>query len=446
MFRTTLNLAFIAFISLSCGKKIQDKKPVIDIRPTTTDPSDVVLEAMKNQRLICAKGLYCPSYLGKVTILTKTTSKTCQGTLIKGNKILMSGSCLPSGLRVSGASCKDNVVVSFVTKDESVDNYECDKVESISSNLRRTTELWDSDIAVLKLTEKVNRLYAPLDSKGINENTKLVRWVLKDQARSVATIFKDSCERITNSYANPFSNFQNSAFQIFTNCIGNSTSLGAPMFNSDGRLVGIQSRSLSRKTISSLDENGLLNEKTAWLNYVSNLVCTDYRLDNDYPRPKDCFERKSIYVLDRYRTDMLNSKEIHEENVKKIEELSSTSKKYFKWRFKFTSEKNRPGFKLQIAKPECMFGIDNWIGEFRRRNSILTPGYRSFSKDQYTVSTKLNKYLQPLSVVENLGPMEYQFKFNPYTALVNRKSYVAFKVNSEDWEYKIMFNNIKECN
>lgn len=445
MFKTTLNLAFIALISISCGKKIEDKKPVKDIRPTTTNPSDLVLEAMKTQRLTCLKGTYCPRYLAKVTVLTKTTARSCQGTLIKGNKVLMSGSCLPRALRVSGASCKDNVVISFVTRGDELANFVCDKVESISSNLRKATELWDNDIAVLKLKEKVNRLYAPLSSNGISKNTRLIRWSFKTRAKSVATIFKDSCERITDSYANPFANLQNSAFQIFTNCTGSSRSLGAPMFNYSGRLVGIQSRSLSKKTITSLEDNGLLNEKTNRLNYVSNLVCTDYRLEDDLPKPADCFERKNIYFLDRLRTNILNGKEIHKENITKIEAISSTSKKYFKWRFKFTSEKNRPGFKLKIVRPECMFEIDSWIKEFRRRNSIVTPGYRSFSKDQYALRTKLNKYLQPLSIIENLGPVEYQFKFNPYTALVDRESYLAVKSNPEDWDYKIKFDNIKEC-
>lgn len=447
MHKVIIKLTFMAFALISCGKSLQDKGNVVVTRPSNSDPSAQVTEALKSQQLICQKGLSCPRYLAKVTVISKDSPTFCQGVLIQGNTILMSATCLPESLRVSGASCKDSLVFSFVTKNgQEMANFGCDRVQSVSSNLRRTTELWDNDIAAVKVDKVVDRPSARLSSIGISSNVRLLRWYLKSKTKDSATLAKDSCTRVTGSYANPFANLKNSSFQIFSSCTSDNYSLGSPMFNYAGRLVGIQSRSLSQKTITSLEQNDLLIEKTAQLNYISNLVCTDYRLGNSYPRPADCFERKTIYVLDRLRTDILEAKEVHRKNINEIEELSSVSQKYFKWRFKFTPNKRRSGYELKFARPECMFGIDDWIGEFRRRNSILTPGYRSVTKDQYMLKTKLNMFLQATSVIENLGPKVYDYKFNPYSALVDRESYIAVKADENDVRYKIRFENIKECN
>lgn len=440
----------ILCVLLSCGRKIEDKNTEINrqVTPIVIEPTtERVLRELKAQRLSCGsfEGESCPSFIAKVSILSKVTSRTCQGTLIGSNKVLLSGSCLPISLRTNGVSCRKSIVVSFPTFGDELDNHECEMVESVSSNLRRTTELWDNDFAVIRLRTKTVRKPVSLSSFGIGDSQKLERWAFKIESSNEATIFKDSCIRIKNSYANPFANKLNASFQVFSDCEKKINVLGASMFDSKGELVGVQSKRLGKRIVKSLDRAGLLSEKTLPLIYVSNLGCSDFRVDNDYPRPIDCFELKSVYMLDRKRSDLILGKGIHGENIKLVEEQLSTSTKYFKWNFKFFKSKKKAGYVVKMTRPDCFFGVDEWIREYRKGKKIRTPGYKRVRKEDYTLKTKLNKFLQPTSVVENLGFKEYQVKFNPFTAYVDRTTYLATKSDPNSRNYDVIFENIKEC-
>lgn len=439
----SLSTFLIVILVISCGRDISDKNaqqtPAIE-----TEPADIIQEALKVQSLECSPDQSCPEYIAKLSIYGGADLSFCQGTLVDGD-VVTAASCLPSWIRFAGANCQNSIVFSFVAKNGAPKNFECDQVEYVSSGLNRSAELWDGDIAILKMKDNPQRRSVRLSDLGINDSNNLYRWFLSIKDLKTGFVKKDNCTRILNNYSNPFADNQDSSLQLLTECGSEEAPLGASLHNNRGRFVGVQSIVVDKKIIRSLEANGLLIEKTAPMSYVSNLGCTDIRLNNYEFKPSGCFSNKSYYELDRRRSAFLNNHEIHRDNVKNLEAELSNSEKYFKWNLKFVPNKRAFIYELKMAKPKCFFGVNNWIKEYRRGNSILTPAYISIMKKDYILKAKLDKYLRAVSFVEELEDREYKVKFNPYTAYVDRETFVAFKASNLDRDYKIVFDDIKEC-
>jgi len=438
-------LTFVMFALFSCGKSIQDEDETYT-PPVIPDTDEVILEALKNQRLTCDSSSYCPEYIAKLSIISNEKTNFCQGTLIPGNKVVTSASCIPSWLRVSGASCSSNIVVSFASRSDEAQNFECDIIESVSSNLRRTRELWDNDIAVISLKRPTRRKAALLSSEGVSSNDQLYRWSMKLETLFDAKVSRDICTRIMNSYANPFADNKDTSFQTITGCSLDDRPLGATLLSKKGHFIAVQSHEMSGKIIQSLQESNILTDEVANISFATNLACTDIRMNNSEMKPKGCFDRKNYYVLDKKRAEILESQEIHQDNIRDLETEVSKSKKYFRWSFSFVPNKRKFGYELKMNRPKCFFGVDKWINDYRRGNSIRTPAYVTVSKKNYVLRTKLDKLLKPFSFIEDIGPKDYEIKFNPFTAYVDRVTYLAVKADPSDWDYKIRFEDIKECN
>ena len=351
-------LTFVMSVLVSCGKNIKDEGETYT-PPVIPDTDEVILEALKNQRLSCDENSYCPQYVAKLSIISNEKTNFCQGTLIPGNKIVTSASCIPTWLRVSGASCSSNIVVSFASRSDEAQNFECDTIESVSSNLRRTRELWDNDIAVISLKRPTRRKAALLSSEGVSSNDQLYRWSMKIETLFDAKVTRDICSRVMDSYANPFASNEDTSFQTMTGCSLDERALGATLLSKKGHFVAVQSHQMSERIIQSLQDNDILTEEGVNISFATNLACTDIRMNNFEVKPKGCFVKKNYYVLDKKRAQILESQEIHQDNIRDLEQEVSESKKYFRWSFKFVPNKRKFGYELRMDRPKCFFGVEN---------------------------------------------------------------------------------------
>lgn len=441
----TILLMFIVFFS--CGKNIEDR-PSQENQFVEGTTSEVIADALKVQDLKCSNSSKCPSYVAKISIFSQDRVKFCQGTLINSDTVVTSANCLPSWLRFAGAKCETSVIFTYQGRSREKKSFKCLRIDSASTGIfRRTTELWDNDIAILKMKSKTNRKPIKLTEDGIFNSKKLTRWSLDVESLKLATIKKDRCRKLLNSYANPFADNVDSSMQLISECGKETRVPGAALLNKYNRFVAVQSVDLDEKIVRSLSNGDLLSESVADIFHVSNLACTSVRLNNYELKPKGCFGVKNFYELDRRRSLFLNETAVHKKNIDLLEAKLSRSEKYFKWNFKFVPIERSHSLKMQIEKPTCYFGVDEWIEEYRRGNSILTPARESFIKNDYILKTKLNKFLKSTSVIENLGEKKFKFKFNPFTAYVKkyRYTYVAFKLGPKGKGYPLRFENIKEC-
>jgi hypothetical protein len=96
------------------------------------------------------------------------------------------------------------------------------------------------------------------------------------------------------------------------------------------------------------------------------------------------------------------------------------------WRVEFQFDERLRSMEPHLSKPKCIFKANDWIDEFRTgRRSIYNKKSISLEFPKYVLVTKLNEFLKPISVVLNDQIKTYTITFNPYSAYVNKKTFVT---------------------
>jgi V8-like Glu-specific endopeptidase len=424
----------ISSLLISCGKKV-DKNPLAVMDPSDRGERDdrvsddeSIRRFISEQNLTCKDEQECPDNIAKLVIIDRQRISFCTGTLISTDTILTTSSCLPRSLRVPGLNCQNNIFAIFPkTYSKPVQRIGCSKIISSDTNEFDDPALRRSDFAFVKLKDKVNRSSSFVSRRGLNVNSQYNAIKINYVDDYMGEMVKKKCNPLLNSFANPFTTSKYSPMVTVSDCGFLEGNVGAPVFNSKGFIVGLFSSKMDKKVGSFILNRNILNEPMADIHHVANTTCIKFPFTRyEIQRNKECTKDINISLLDQLRRKILVNSKIHLNNMMNIKAEIEKPVKYFKWKIKFFGNANSSTFEPHIEKPNCFFNLKSWIGEFYSRLGRLRTWVRKdIELPHYVLNTKLNRLLQPISVVTEQPNKKYSFYFNPrYASQMNNTSVV----------------------
>ncbi len=440
---------FIALLLMgllvSCGKKTENIARDKSSRQERSE-APISREIIKQQKLICHDANKCPEFLTKLVIIDRNQLKYCAGTLIAGNKIVTSASCLPRRFRIPHLNCSD--LISAVFTDGSI--VRCNKILHSDNNLYKEPALWRNDFVVFDLKKQVDIEPARISTQGLKDEFDYTSWKLVHGDDGESKILKDRCTISHKNYLNPFASSDLSPMHVATDCSLNGQTQGSPLMVGNF-LAGIYSQEMGRKMYSYLKLKGLQTTQEQEYFHITNTACSRFLNRNRSYRHSYCEPALSTLYLDKLRANLLGSSElIHANNIRRIKESLNLREKYFKWKVQFVANEAKEKFEISLGRPFCVSEPGKWIGEYRsgwRGRSISTYSKIEVSIPTFVLKTKLDKFLKPFSAVEKGDEKSYFIEFNPYNAYVNKSTDVTISSTLFGGDTTSTYESITtECN
>ena len=444
-------IAVISLLLSSCAKKLEEEKDT-DIGRTPRNQASVdpdIQSFFRTQIAYCEED--CHPAVAKLVVYDRGNVEYCTATLISKNVLVTSANCLFRNLRVPHISCVNNIFAIFpstgyYTKSSAM----CDEVLSASLNVGYgDPALWKGDFAFIKLREPVDRRPVDISRNGLKEGEAYLSYRMDFLSDTIAKQEKEVCKPLFNTYANPFAQNVNSPMIPVSDCSFKEGNMGAPLFNVKGQLAGLLSSKMDEGLSTYVNDNDIMAEEMASIQHASNFACADVPLswERSFSSDKECFKKIDITRLDRLRSKLLNSMEIHEENMAAIEAEVEKPSKYFKWDLKFYSDRRASTLEAHYGMPKCFFDIESWIAEFSRgvwRRNVYTYGFVEVEHPSYTLRAKLNRLLKPVSVVEEGEPKLYKMEFNPANAYFSQSTDITVNGTLFGREVSQAYSNITD--
>lgn len=452
-----IGLSSIIFILHSCGKDMDEssshgnnnnpRNPQSERRngDSVTGP---YANFINKQQLTCVDVGKCPESVAKLVVIDSRMIRFCTGILIEDNKMVTSASCLPRSLRIPRLDCSENIFAVFPrTIDAREDKVACDKVEFVDNNLFKEPALWYSDFAVISLKGDIKRKAVRTSTRGMRDKIKYTAWKIDYESDFVGTLKEDKCQTIHNSYLNPFSASQYSPMLVATECDFNDGNIGTPIMDGE-QLAGIYSTEMSSRIYNYLRNSDVMIGSMNRYYHISNLSCLNVG-DEYFSRviSDDCLPIISSLKLDQLRENILKGKKIHEKKMEEVRAELESHNKYFKWNVNFYTNRWRSLFEAHINGPKCIHNAASWIDQYRTwRGAIRSYARVSIRVPKYTFKTKLNKYLRPVSHLEESEEKLYDFEFNPFNAYVKENTTVRLRSTLMGQSYDKTFQEVTaEC-
>lgn len=435
----------------SCGKEAKESSDDPGER-VPQDPEDTRLDTViQGQKLECEKSWQCPENITKIVITGQKFLNHCTGILIKNDEVLTSASCLPKSLRIKNIDCSNSAFFVFPTTDNKEQVIRrCDKVVYSDLNVWEDyPELWKNDMAILKLQKPVDRKVVKINRNGVDPGVFSL-WKVDVITDKLASLRQQRCELLNQTYLNPFSDNAFSGMFVATGCELESGNAGAALLADDNSILGIYAQEMSEKIYNYLEGSNVVNEEMGRYYHFSNTSCMSYSPESSttVTLSKICSKLITSNMLDRFRANMLRNKQIHQEYMEKVEEVLELPNKYFLWDVKFFASASGRSFEAHYARPKCIYKINSWIDEFskRRRRSrvIQTSATIEVETPHYIFHTKLNKSLQPVSVVEMDKKKIYRMTFNPYLAFVKDNTSVQIESFLDGRDHSEIYEDITD--
>lgn len=425
--------AFILLTVVACGKKIAPSKNSNGNANDSKNPlSSSLMNFIQKQSVVCEDDKLCPESIAKIVVIDRDVIRYCTATLISDQMMVTSASCLPETLRAPGLDCSSNIFAIF-PKTNTVDSNKvsCSKIVSSDSNANIDPALWKSDFTFFSLQSSVNRKASDISRLGLKNGQKYQTWKVHYENDTDSVIKSEKCMPVHDSYSNPFADSSTSPMMPIAGCYIQEGSGGAPLFNNKAELVGIFSEKLDSDVVFYISMSNLLSEPMLSMHFASNFSCAKLPTDElDYDLDKDCYKQISRVQLDKLRSSYLTSDKIHKENMNNILEELEINSKFFKWNMNFYQDFRNNKWHAHVVKPKCFFDIDTWIDDFTRIGGFIRSYIEvDFEFKQYEIKTKLNRFLRPVSVVEQDGMKKYKLTFNPKSAFNDKTTFL--KVDSK---------------
>lgn len=438
-------------IAMSCGRGFEEKEKKDSDNSTSRNQRNVsqsVRNFAQTQSIVCEDEIFCNSSVAKIIILDRGNINYCTGVLVKEDILLTSSSCLAKFMRFPKVNCANSAIVVFpgdtFRKQETVF---CD--ETISASAVRSEDdpaLRKADYAFLRLKSKVNRKPLKISKNGIQRNETYTIWKSDFENNRRSVLRSQACISFFDSYANPFSYKSTSPLITMRDCGFDEGSLGAPIINIRGEVLGVVAGTLD-KSVEGYASTFLI-EELAGIVHVNNLHCAYLPWENISPDfDLECSKDTSILNLDRKRSEILRQIDIHKDSFYHIQSELEVYEKYFVWDIIFRRKRNGFDFEIDMTKPKCFDQINSWIGEFSRwRGRVRTYASTTVKLPKYEIKTKLNRLLKPISKIEDLGEKEFFIEFNPASAFFDNETYVTVTREVFGREIKSEFEQIgNEC-
>jgi hypothetical protein len=435
-----ISTVLILLVSLaSCGKEIEDSAPQAEGRyraPSDSNqvplPSISLEEFIKKQTLKCDSDESCPSNIVKLIVVDKGRYNTCTGSLIPGNRILTSSSCLPRSLQIPGLKCINRIFAIFPGNQfQAEEIVNCKTIEYADVNYPKDPVLWKQDHAVFKLDKKVSRLPQQVRAMGVDQSRSILSWKVSQINQFDSLLKSDECRVVYDSYANPFSTNRFSPMLTATDCSFSVGSIGSPVIQDD-RIVATYTSEMESSLYLFLKQSDLLVDEIGEFFHLSNLACSNH-FTNRYMQPSQCEGERSTNRRDILRTKIMRSKSIHLDEMKAIEIEIETPNKFFVWDLKFYGDFRTATYEGHFTKPKCIFRTKDWIKKYRHRRlgrrTIDNKARIFIETPHYVFKTKLDTDLKAQSILSADAVKTYEIEFNPHSAYLKKTT--DMKITSE---------------
>lgn len=421
-------------LTLSCGREAEDTPLESSDNSRGVQAEESYTGFISNQKVDCFED-QCNEAIAKLVVIEKNSIRYCTGTLIKGNQILTSASCLPSASRISHLKCSNesnlNIYAIFPqTGFAPAKIASCDKVEFTNHNTNPNPSLWKADIAVISLKENIERKAMKFSRTGITSKTKISAWTVNYKTDFLGELKQEKCEVLFDTYLNPFSKGRYSPMLVMSQCDLGEGSVGAPIV-SGGRVLGVYSKEMNHRLKQYLINTGQMGEVFDNYYHFSNLACS--RFTNEFVTrklPKSCNKKLSLNALEIKRNAFLKDRSFHGKTFLKVKKLMEEERSYFYQTIVFIPDESGTMYETHLGRPKCIWKSRDWIDKHRtRRGKIYSSATVTFEKPNFIIKSKLSSKLKPMSIIEDWGFKKYTFNFNPYRAHVKRK--VDVQITSE---------------
>lgn len=415
-------LAILAFtVIIGCGKKTKESKSVEgpgEQLPQTASDRDAFLD---KQQVACDQGQNCPNYISKMVVFDNQNIKYCTAFLVDRDKIATAASCLPAYLRQESVTCDKDVFFFFQgPANRPAIKIGCEKILQVSNLEGSDAGLWRSDVAFIKLTEKINgRRFLDFNRDGLGNHKEFTFWGIDQIDDSTGFIRRQECESIHNSYLNPLATSEFSPNMLFSGCGLRDGNSGAPIIDTRGRVRGMVSRSINRKTVEYLQTTGLLTKPLNEMFHATNFSCAPTIFDTNIADEKECSKDLSAGAREDLRSQVLSFSNILKEMKNKLEAKISDGSQYFNFAVKFNNVQVDE-YKTEIT-PKCFKNISRWINTLNTsRNAYVFQA----SLPNVVVKRKMNSYGRIVGVDESLAATIYNFQFSPKLLSIAKTSLV----------------------
>lgn len=420
----------LLFLILSCGQDVKNNKPTQE-EPVRNERSDRPVFndlTVENQKVVCEDKDTCPAFVAKVMISSRGVYSSCTGTLIEGNKVITSASCIPESLRTSQLDCSDTIFVFFpATSQYQERRSACKLIHKLQFGNSAEMATWKRDYLIFELKEQISREYSRINKEAdFSQDSAYDVWsaVTIDGFNSV--VKSQTCSPVYESYANPFAVNQHSSFVPLANCQSLSGGVGAAVLSTNDELLAVMSSPLNTQTVEILKRQDLLSEDTLTFSHSTNTKCISFA---EEPLNIDCNISTSIRELDILRSRLLTSTDIHDEFIQKIINSAESSSKYIRWQVSFYKSVLSNLYEAHLT-PRCFVNPNSWMNEFEGWvGRIKRKATRDVTLPKFVFGTKLNKLLKPISFQSSEDDKVYTFTFSPRAVANDASSYVNMESN-----------------
>lgn len=223
----------LLMLLVSCGKKENDKKKVVEITP------DQITNLLEKQNFTCESvdGKECPDALARLFILNPRLphqSGLCTGFLTRSNRLVTNAHCIPTQ-----SECDQTYVVIHIQGDYRVAR--CQSLIKLYEDFK-PLELKVQDVAVIELDRHFRELkFFKSASRKLVQGDVARAWVIDHLNLFDARITELECILKERSHS-----------YIFRNCAAIGGNSGSPMVDNQGRVTSILWGSTTDETVDEL--------------------------------------------------------------------------------------------------------------------------------------------------------------------------------------------------
>lgn len=394
-------------LALGCGKK-QNEEDGPRRQPPQPQVTELELKLQK-QELICSLGRACPEYITKVAIVDVNKQlKFCTGFLTDEETVVTASSCLPDYLRAEEQDCKGEIFFFFSETNQKPTRVGCESIRKVSLFDNKEPYLWRSDVAYLKLAEKVDRRPLKISRDGMGNLSKFVVWSI-DQINEFQGFIRkaEGCESVHDSYVNPLVTNESSPIMTLAGCDYQNGNSGSPILDYRGKLRGVVSRPQSRAHISDIEALRLNERPLKPFMHVTNFACAPSIYDRDLLNENECTKFLSHRAYDQLRYNMISEDKHFKPYILNLESSVNNANRYLNLGVRLVS--GMDGGSMEIY-PKCFKDVPKWIGEFGNSGRNF-----KFYIDAPIKHIKLimDTYGRVMAREQTLGKVITNFEFNP---------------------------------